>query len=116
MIYKSFKPKQAILIISIFFIIQLADTSSGLKSKINQLLNALKPCINKNFETISMQERALQEIFRKEGVISHKDEKATRLIKIIREKNLEIKNLQRRCGKFSSNVTADIDKNWRKKN
>ena len=48
LIYKCFKPKQAILIISIFFITQLADTSSGLKSKINQYTNSEENIILKN--------------------------------------------------------------------
>jgi len=48
LIYKCFKPKQAFLIISIFFIVQLADTSSGLKNKINQHTHSQENILLKN--------------------------------------------------------------------
>ena len=55
-------------------------------------------------ETKSKQEKtienALHEIFRKEGVINDANAKATRLIKIIRGKNQEIKRLERLVQSF----------------
>ena len=66
--------------------------------------------LNPESESENLQEIALREIFRKEEVISHKDNKATKLIKIIREKNIKIKNLERRAGKGNSVKT---NRNWR---
>jgi len=66
--------------------------------------------LNPESESENLQEIALREIFRKEEVISHKDNKATKLIKIIREKNIKIKNLERRAGKCNS---VNTNRNWR---
>lgn len=66
--------------------------------------------LNPESESENLQEIALREIFRKEEVISHKDNKATKLIKIIREKNIKIKNLERRVGKCNS---VNTNRNWR---
>lgn len=85
-----------------------------LKNKVIKLISSLKPYIELNSQTKKIQEKALKEIFRKEDVIGHKDEKATRLIKIIREKNIIIKNLERRVGRVDI-VNSNINSNWRKK-
>lgn len=84
----------------------------SLKNKTDELLSKLKPYIKFNNERKIIQEQAFKEIFRKEHVIGHKDEKATRLINIIREKNIIIKNLERRVGKTNS-INNNINSNWR---
>ena len=74
------------------------------------------------------KEIAMDEVFRKEDVILHKDAKATRLINIIREKNDIINNLKRKRGfehkpaGFSDACvlpkrlrSAQNDTNWRSK-
>ena len=110
---------------------KLADSDTNLKNANQQnenllsVLEYLKTYLPKETQ---LKDLALNEISRKEDVIIHKDMKATRLIKIIREKNDIINNLKRRrafeqmpAGLSNKNtpgsnkiqLSADSDKNWR---
>ena len=69
------------------------------------------------FENDTSTEQLKQEVTRKEQVIVRKDAKATRLINIIREKNVEIGGLktslvsyQNYCGMLSTNVSNLSDR------
>ena len=85
---------------------------SGLENRVKELEELLKMALLANVNNSSST--VLNEISRKEDVILHKDQKASRLIEIIREKNLIIKNLIRRYGLRNLNKSeADINKNWR---
>ena len=90
------------------------------------LLNRLEYLKSYIPKEIKIKDLALNEIFRKEDVIQHKDAKATRLINIIREKNDIINNLKRRrgleykpsgaCELPKKLRSAENDTNWRSKN
>ena len=85
---------------------------SSLENRVKELEELLKMALLANVNNSSST--VLNEISRKEDVILHKDQKASRLIEIIREKNLIIKNLIRRYGLRNLNKSeADINKNWR---